>query len=109
MNYIKSKDMDLTYREILKWGDKREAEVEPLMRKLIKEKFGLTDSDFRGKHLPGTETVKLDKPSMLKPSRLLLKSISGSKISTDDFTRAKYSCGKFYDELLDLLNCAKSA
>ena len=54
MNYFKSKDMDLTYREILKWGDKREAEVEPLMQKLIKEKFGLTDSDFRGKHLPGT-------------------------------------------------------
>jgi alkyldihydroxyacetonephosphate synthase len=104
MNYFKSKDMDLTYREILKWGDKREAEVEPLMIKLIKEKFGLTDSDFRGKHLPGTETVKLDKPSMLKPSQLVfLKSIAGSEnFRTDDFTRAKYSCGKFYDELLDL-------
>ena len=46
-------DMDLTYRGILKWGDKREAEVEPLMKKLIKEKFGLTDSDFGVKHLPG--------------------------------------------------------
>ncbi len=35
--------MDFTYREILKWGDKREAEVEPLMKKLIKEKFGLSE------------------------------------------------------------------
>src|SRR5665647_843432 len=96
--------MDLTYREILKWGDKREAEVEPLMQKLIKEKFGLTDSDFRGKYLPGTEPVKLEKPSMLKSAHLVfLKSIVGSEnIRTDDYTRAKFSYGKFYDELLDL-------
>ena len=53
MNYFKSKDMDLTYRGILKWGDKREAEVEPLMKKLIKEKFGLTDSDLGGSISPG--------------------------------------------------------
>ena len=64
----------------MKWGDKREAEVEPLMKKLIKEKFGLTDFDFREKHLPGTETVKLDKPPMLKPAQLdFLKSIVGSE------------------------------
>ena len=41
---------------------------------------------------------------MLKPAQLdFLKSIVGSEnIQTDDFTRAKYSYGKFYDELLDL-------
>jgi len=104
MNYFKNRDMDLTYRGILKWGDKREAEVEPLMKKLIKEKFGLTDSDFMGKYLPGTETVKLDKSPMLKPAQLaFLMSIAGREnIQTDDFSRAKYSYGKFYDELLDL-------
>jgi len=104
MNYFNSQDMEFTYREILKWGDKREAEVEPLMQKLIKEKFGLTDSDFRGKYLPGSETVKLDKPTTLKPAQLIfLKGIVGSEnFRTDDFTRAKYSYGKFYDELLDL-------
>jgi len=36
MIYFKWMNMDLTYREIFKWGDKREAEVEPLMKKLIK-------------------------------------------------------------------------
>ncbi len=41
---------------------------------------------------------------MLKPAQLVfLKSIVGSEnFRTDDFTRAKYSFGKFYDELLDL-------
>jgi alkyldihydroxyacetonephosphate synthase len=96
--------MDFTYREIFKWGDKREEGVDPRMIKLIREKFGLTDADFREKHLPGTQPVKLDKPSLLKPGQLLfLKSIVGSEnILTDDFSRAKYSCGKFYGELLDL-------
>ena len=93
-----------TYRHILKWGDKREEVVDHHMARLIREKFGLTDADFSEKYLPGEETVTLDKPSMLKPAQLeFLKSICGSgNILTDDYSRAMYSCGKFYGELLDL-------
>ena len=93
-----------TYRHILKWGDKREERVDHHMVRLIKEKFGLTDADFREKYLPGDEQIRLENPSLLKPSQLeFLKSICGSEnILTDDYSRALYSCGKFYGELLDL-------
>ncbi len=104
MNYIRSMERENTYRHILKWGDKREDSVDRHMVTIIKEKFGLTDADFSKKHLPGTQTVSLDKPSMLKPALLdFLKSICGSEnVLTDDLSRARYSCGKFYGELLDL-------
>ena len=68
MNYIRSMERENTYRHILKWGDKREDNVDRHMVTVIKEKFGLTDADFSKKHLPGTQTVSLDKPSMLKPA-----------------------------------------
>lgn len=99
-----NREMDFTYRQILKWGDKGEHQVEPLMIKVIKEKFGLTDSDFEIKYLPGFQTVKLEKASSLKLEQLdYIRSIVGNEnIRTDDFSRAKYSYGKFYGELLDL-------
>jgi alkyldihydroxyacetonephosphate synthase len=95
---------DHTYRQILKWGDKHEETVDHLMLKLVMEKFGLAAADLKEKYLPGTETVRLDKPSLLKSGQLeFLKSIVGEEnILADDFSRAEYSCGKFYGELLDL-------
>ncbi len=96
--------MDLTFRQILKWGDKREGEIEPLMRKIIMDKFGYKESDFKTKRLTGDQEVKLDRLSSLNPQQLdFLSSITGDEnIKTDDFSRAKFSCGKFYGELLDL-------
>ncbi len=104
MNYIRGMEREKSYRNILKWGDKREEKVGHHMVTLIKEKFGLTDADFREKYLPGTGEVKLEKPSLLKPSQAdFLRSVSGEEnVLTDDFSRARYSCGKFYGELLDL-------
>ena len=104
MKAKKRKGMDLTYRQILKWGDKREEEVDPLMLKLINEKFDLKDPDVRLKYLSGLQEVKLEKPSGLNPQQLdFLRGIVGNEnIMTDDFSRAKFSCGKFYAELLDL-------
>jgi alkyldihydroxyacetonephosphate synthase len=96
--------MDYTYRQILKWGDKREEKVDPLMIKVIREKFDLKDSDFETKYLSGSQPVKLGKLSSLKPQQLdFLKSIAGNEnVQSDDFSRAKFSCGKFYAELLDM-------
>ena len=93
-----------SYRHLLKWGDKREETVSRHMADLIKEKFGLADADLSQKHLPGDEPVHLQKPSMLKPSQVeFFKSICGSEnVLTDDLSRARFSCGKFYGELLDL-------
>jgi len=96
--------MDYTYRQILKWGDKREEKVDPLMIKVIREKFDLNDPDLETKYLSGSQLVKLGKLSSLKPQQLdFLKSIAGNEnVQSDDFSRAKFSCGKFYAELLDL-------
>lgn len=93
-----------SYRHILKWGDKHEEGISHHMAEVIKEKFDLSDADFKGKHLPGTEPVKLEKPSMLKPVQVdFFRSVSGAEnIQTDDASRARFSCGKFYGELLDL-------
>ncbi|MCJ7820633.1 MAG: hypothetical protein MUP53_05480, partial [Bacteroidales bacterium] len=96
--------MDLTYRQILKWGDKREPQIDPLMLKVIREKFGLEESDFGTKHLPGGQEVRLVKASSLTPPQLdFFRDIVGEEnLHSDDFTRAKFAYGKFYGELLDL-------
>lgn len=96
--------MDYTYRQILKWGDKREDEADPLMIKVIRDKFDLKDSDLENKYLPGAQQVKLEKPSALNARQLdFLAGIVGNEnLHIDDFSRAKFSCGKFYGELLDL-------
>ena len=96
--------MEYTYRQILKWGDKREEKIDPLTVKIIREKFDLKDSDFETKYLSGLQLVRLEKRSSLKPEQLdFFKSTAGNEnVQSDDFSRAKYSCGKFYAELLDL-------
>jgi len=96
--------MNFTYRQILKWGDKREEAVEPLMIKVLKDKFDMKVSDFETKYLTGLQTVKLKKSPALKSGQLdYLTGIVGKEnIQTDDFSRAKFSCGKFYAELIDL-------
>jgi alkyldihydroxyacetonephosphate synthase len=96
--------MDYTYREILKWGDKREEKADLLMIKVLRDKFDLKDSDFETKYLSGSQSVRLEKPSSLEPQHLdFLRSIAGNEnVQSDDFSRARYSCGKFYAELLDM-------
>jgi hypothetical protein len=72
--------MEYTYRQILKWGDKREEKVDPLMIKVIREKFDLKDSDLEKKYLSGSQPVKLEKPSSLKPGQLdFFKSLAGNE------------------------------
>lgn len=96
--------MDNTYRQILKWGDKKEYRIDNLMINVLKDEFGLKDSDLEEKHLQGNQTVKIQKPSGLNEYQLdFLKNIVGEEnIQTDDFSRANFSYGKFYGELLDL-------
>ncbi|MCI0522065.1 MAG: FAD-binding oxidoreductase [Bacteroidales bacterium] len=96
--------MDSTYRNILKWGDKREEKIAPRMIQLIREKFGYNDDTLKHRHLPGLEQVKLEKKPALEPRQLdFIRSVVGDDdILTDDCSRARFSCGKFYGELLDL-------
>jgi alkyldihydroxyacetonephosphate synthase len=96
--------MEFTYRQILKWGDKREHQIDPLMLKVIREKFDLKESDFGTKHLPGGQEVRLGKPSSLTSPQLdfFRDTVGEENLHSDDFTRAKFAYGKFYGELLDL-------
>ncbi len=96
--------MEITYRHILKWGDKREEIIDSNTMSVLLGKFGLDRSDIVDKHMPGGETVKLATSPKLKKEQIdKLKSIVGEEnFHTDDSSRARFSCGKFYSELLDL-------
>jgi alkyldihydroxyacetonephosphate synthase len=96
--------MNKTYRQILKWGDKREQTITPMMIKMLKEKFGLSDADFETKYLSGQQEVQLEKKTALKQEQFdFIKNVVGEEnILTDDFSRANFSYGKFYAELLKL-------
>ncbi len=93
-----------TYRDIFKWGDKRETIVDKGTINVIKDKFGYTESELSQKHLFGDQEVKLDKQCMLDSEIILeLKAIVGNdNILTDDFSRASHAYGKYYADLLKL-------
>ncbi|MCD4792430.1 MAG: FAD-binding oxidoreductase [Bacteroidales bacterium] len=94
--------MNKTYRDILKWGDKREQKIDDATLKVIKEKFSISDQDLVNKHLFGDNEVKLEKKTSLSEEQINdLKKIAGSEnILTDDFSRANFSYGKYYSDLL---------
>jgi alkyldihydroxyacetonephosphate synthase len=96
--------MNTTYRDILKWGDKRETKVDSGTLNIIKEKFGFADNDLSEKHLFGDSTVKLGKPCALDSDIInSLKSIVGDiNVEIDDYSRALHAYGKCYTDLLHL-------
>lgn len=104
LKLYKNYEMNNTYRQILKWGDKSEHSIDNLMLRIINDEFGLKESDIKEKYLPGSQIVKLGKSSNLKSGQLdFLKAVVGDEnVLTDDFSRASFSCGKFYGELLNL-------
>ena len=96
--------MDKTYRDILKWGDKREQKIDDATLKVIKEIFSLSDETIANKHLFGDTEVKLEKKISLSEKQINdLKELAGDEnILTDDFSRANFSYGKYYSDLLFL-------
>lgn len=94
--------MNKTYRDILKWGDKREQEIDDATLNVIKEKFSIADHDLLSKHLFGDIEVKLEKKPALPEDQIKdLKEITGNEnVFTDDFSRANFSYGKYYSDLL---------
>ena len=96
--------MQKTYRDILKWGDKREQKIDDATLKVIKEIFSLSEETIANKHLFGDTEVKLEKKSSLSDEQIKdLKKLAGDEnILTDDFSRANFSYGKYYSDLLFL-------
>jgi len=84
--------MNNTYRDIFKWGDKREEKVDNHMLKIIKEKFDLKDDDLKAKYLPGIQTVKIDKESSLKPQQIeFFRGLTGEDNVLSDDSRGQNS------------------
>ena len=53
--------MEKTYREILKWGDKREQKIDAVTLNILKKIFSLSKQDLTEKHLLGDNEIKLEK------------------------------------------------
>ena len=96
--------MTKTYRDIFKWGDKRETKIDKGTKALIKEKFGYVDSDFEQKHLYGDKEIKLDDSCNLHLSIIekLINIVGEENIKLDDFSRTTHAFGKYYTDLLKL-------
>jgi alkyldihydroxyacetonephosphate synthase len=96
--------MGTTYRDIFKWGDKRETKVDIGTLNVIRQKFGFSDIDFSTSHLIGNKAVKLSKPCSLSNDNLTkLRNIVGiENVEVDDFSRANNALGKCYTDLINL-------
>jgi alkyldihydroxyacetonephosphate synthase len=93
-----------TYRDILKWGDKREQPLEPAMKKLVMEMMGLKESELTGNapdgRIPLNQTSQKRIPLHIQNE---LTAICGNEnVSTIDSDLSRHSYGKFYGELLKL-------
>ena len=92
-----------TYRDIFKWGDKRETIVDKGTLNVIKEKFGYSEDELNQKYLFGDKEVEINKCSLDNDINLRFKEIVGKEnLETDDFSRANHSYGKYYADLLKL-------
>ncbi|MCK5171208.1 MAG: FAD-binding oxidoreductase, partial [Bacteroidales bacterium] len=93
-----------TYRDIFKWGDKRETTINQGTINIIKEKLGYTDFELEQKHLFGDKEVKLKHECQLDQSVIdrFTQIVGEENIETDDFSRVVHSYGKYYADLLKL-------
>ena len=97
-----------SYRSIFKWGDPK------LIKKpkeslfiLMKEKFGLTDDDFKQyKENLGLDEVKFDLPVALNQAQLdVFRDIVGADfVRTDDYSRLSVAYGKTMYDVMRLRN-----
>ncbi|MCK5776759.1 MAG: hypothetical protein KAH25_11305, partial [Bacteroidales bacterium] len=93
-----------TYRDILKWGNKEEIEIDRGTRALIKNKLGFSDEHFNTKHLAGDHEIVLNNTNNIPPTiQQQLSDIVGKEnISTQADILVEHAYGKSYPELLKL-------
>ncbi|MEG1529460.1 MAG: FAD-binding oxidoreductase, partial [Clostridia bacterium] len=94
-----------TYRSIMKWGDpaRWKAPKEGLY-KLIKERFGLTDDDFKTMVDTGEDMVDLKVATALNDKQIAeISAIVGADNATiDDFKRIQVAYGKTMVDIIRL-------
>lgn len=96
--------MSSTYRDIFKWGDKREEEVDQGTLSLIEAKFNLTEQEINLKHLMGDNPIQLEKPCAITPDTIeeFIRIVGKDNVLLDDISRASHAYGKCYTDLLNL-------
>ena len=94
-----------SFRSIFKWGDPKEFKhPSHEWYEMLKETFGMTDADFKKPRFEGNEKVTIDHAISLSADDIkAITKIAGKKnVSTDNYSRVKYSHGKTVDEAVDL-------
>ncbi|MFW5647049.1 MAG: FAD-binding oxidoreductase, partial [Acetivibrio ethanolgignens] len=97
-----------SYRSIFRWGDPEYVKYpKESLYKLMKEKFALTDDDFREyTGSIGMEKVVLDRPSQMAEENLkAFREIVGAEfVTTEDYPRLAVAYGKTGYDALRLRN-----
>ena len=103
--WITDPPVEKSYRSIMKWGDpaayKRPKEG---LYKLVKEKFHLTDDDFKEMVDVGNEVVDIHVPTRLTGEQINeLRAIVGEdNVTTDEWPRAQVCYGKTMVDIMRL-------
>ncbi len=96
-----------TYRAVFKWGAP-DGFKHPNHRlyAMLKEKFNMTDDDFREKRKTGDEPVVCDAPVRISQDQVgwFKNTIGAENVHADDFSRVKYASGKTLEEAMMLRN-----
>ncbi len=94
-----------SYRSIFKWGDPHEFKhPSRAWYSMMKDEFCMTDEDFQHKQYEGNERVVVNQKVQLNDEQIgkFIEIVGEENVSTDDYSRVKYSHGKTIDEIMDL-------
>jgi alkyldihydroxyacetonephosphate synthase len=94
-----------TYRSVFKWGaPDRFKHPNKRLYAMLKKEFEMTDADFKRPQNHGNEQVRLDRPPQLTNQHVepLIRIVGRENVSTDDYSRTKYSSGKTIEEAMQL-------
>lgn len=96
-----------SYRSIFKWGDPSAYKYpKENLYKMIKNRFGMTDDDFK-EHLDlGLDEVKYDIPCKIPKEDIdeLINICGSNNVTTDDYARLSVAYGKTMYDLMRLRN-----
>ena len=93
-----------SYRSIFKYDPNKFKHPNAGWYEMFKSEFGMTDDDFKERQPGGDERVVLDREPQLSESQVnaFISIVGEENVSTDDYSRVKYSHGKSLDEALAL-------
>jgi alkyldihydroxyacetonephosphate synthase len=94
-----------SFRSIFKWGaPERVKHPSHGFYRAVKDALGMTDADFSKKASTGEEKVGREIPSGISSDDLkaLVDIVGQGNVSTDTFSRLKYSSGKAMEDILKL-------